>query len=67
MKFKDLTLRLFAAGEVEIISTMVDEVERKGHELLLEKMLYHAGKVEWNFVLDLYEAVIKSIEFGEKS
>ncbi len=67
MKFRDRTLRLFAAGEVEIISTTVDEVERKGGELLLQKMPYHAGKLEWNFVLDLYAAVIKSIQFGEIS
>ncbi len=67
MKFRDQTLGLFAAGEVEIISTTLDGEERKGCELMLQKMLYHAGKFDWNYVLDLYAAVIKSIEFGAKS
>ncbi len=29
--------------------------------------MYHAGKYEWDCVLDLYAAVIKAIECGEKA
>jgi hypothetical protein len=67
LKFRDLSMRLFVVGEVEIIATTLDVVERKGREALLQKILYHAGKFEWNFILDLYAAIIKAVEFGEKS
>ena len=40
-------------------------VERKGRETLLQKILYHS--VQWKAILDLYAAIIKAIEFGEKT
>ena len=66
IKFRDLSLRLFVAGEVEIISTTDEVVERKGRENLLRRIMYHAGKYDWAYILDFYAAVIKSIESGEK-
>ena len=67
VKYRDLTLRLFVAGELEIIALTVDMVEKLGRQNFLQKMMYHAGKYEWDCLLDLYAAVIKSIESGEKS
>ena len=42
-------------------------MEQKGRLCFLQKMMYHAGKFEWAALLDLYAAVIKAIEFGEKT
>ena len=67
VRFRDLSLRLFVAGEIEIISQTVDAVERRGRENMLRRIMYHAGKYDWRFILDFYAAVIKSIEYGEKS
>ncbi len=55
------------AGELEIIATTQDHVERLGRNKFLQKIMYHAGKYEWDCILDLYAAVIKAIECREKS
>ncbi len=67
LKFRDLDLRLLAAGEAEIICTTLDIIEKRGRERLFQKNMYHAGKFEWSAMLDFYAMVIKAVEFGEKN
>ncbi len=57
LKFRDLDLQLFAAGEAEIICTTLGIIE----------MMYNAGQFEWSAMLDFYATVLKAVEFGKKT
>ena len=66
LKFKDLTLRLFVLGELEIITSgNVSEIEQSSRLLLLKTMLYYAGNYSWASILDLYAAILQKIELGK--
>lgn len=60
-------MRLFDAGEAEIICTTMDIFEKRGKEKLFPKIVYDAGKFEWSAMLDFYGVIIKVVEFGEKN
>ena len=46
--FENLDLKLFAAGEIEIIlSDSISSTERKNRLLLLRKILYYANVYDW--------------------
>lgn len=68
LTFRKLDLRLFVLGELEILSGgSISKIEKEGRERLLKRILYHSGHFDWQCMLDLYAAVIKKIESGERS
>ena len=63
--FEKLDLKLFAAGEIEIIlSEKTSSLERKNRLLLLRKILYYANVYEWQGLLNFYAAWSRRIESG---
>ena len=63
--FEKLDLKLFAAGEIEIIlSEKTSSTERKSRLLLLRKILYYANVYEWQGLLNFYAAWLRRIESG---
>jgi hypothetical protein len=68
VKFKDLELHQFVAGECEIMtSNHVSEAEIMGRLFLLKKMFYYAGIYQWPALLDFYAAVLRRIELRQAS
>ena len=65
--YDDLDLRLFVAGEINIIDRDdIGQAERKGRLSLLKDILFLAGVYEWRGMLELYAAIINQIERGQK-
>lgn len=63
--FEKLDLKLFAAGEIEIIlSEKTSSTERKNRLLLLRKILYYANVYDWQGLLNFYAAWLRRIESG---
>ena len=63
--FENLDLKLFAAGEIEIIlSDSISSTERKNRLLLLRKILYYANVYDWQGLLNFYAAWLRRIESG---
>ncbi len=66
LKFKELTLRLFVVGELEIItSSNISEIEQSSRLLLLKTLMYYAGNYTWSSILDLYASILQKIELGK--
>ena len=65
LRFTDLDLRLFVAGELEIITKCLNSAEREARLGLLKKITYLAGIYEWKAVRNFYAALIRKIEIGE--
>ena len=66
LKFKELTLRLFVVGKLEIItSSNISEIEQSSRLLLLKTLMYYAGNYTWSSILDLYAAILQKIELGK--
>ena len=67
IKFDDLDLRLFTAGELNIIDRHdISPVEKRGRTDLLKNILYLAGYYEWRGILNFYATIINQIELGIK-
>ena len=67
IKFDDLDLRLFTAGELNIIDRHdIPLVEKRGRTDLLKNILYLAGYYEWRGILQFYATIINQIELGIK-
>ncbi|MES9902604.1 MAG: hypothetical protein ABW168_07965 [Sedimenticola sp.] len=67
IEFENLDLRLFVAGELEIISNeSIGKVERRGRLELLKKILYYAGTYTFDGLKSFYAAWVRQIELGLK-
>ena len=64
-KFENLDMKMFVAGELEIIlSGTVTSCECKGRLKLLKKIMYYANVYEWKGLLMYYAAWVRRIEMG---
>ena len=67
IKFDDLDLRLYTAGELNIIDRPdISHIEMRGRLDLLKNILYLAGYYEWRGILQFYATIINQIEMGVK-
>ena len=68
VKFDQLDIKLFLAGEISIISSDdLSESERQGRLSLLKKIIYYSGTYEFKGLKALYAAWLREIELGKKS
>ena len=67
VKFDDLDLKLFIAGELEIIAEDDLSASEKGGRLeLLKKIVYYSSTYEFKGLKAFYAAWLKEIELGKK-
>lgn len=68
LEFKDLDMKRFIAGELEIITSgQISEIEKRGRLLLLKKIVYYTSVYSWKGLLSFYAAWLRKIELGQKS
>ena len=67
VKFKDLDLKMFVAGELEILMTKISKSEYKGRMRFLKKIVYFASLYDWKRLLQYYAAWLLRIEMGMNS
>ncbi|CAC5400129.1 unnamed protein product [Mytilus coruscus] len=68
VSFQDLDLKLFVAGELEIIgSSKIKTDERNTRLSLLKKIVYYSSIYQWKSLLDFYGAFLRQIETGVKT
>ena len=68
MAFDDLSLHLFVAGELEIITDCnTKSKEKKGRLKLLKRLMYLSTNYSFSIIRSYYAAVLREIEVGEKS
>ena len=67
VKFKDLDLKMFVAGELEILMTKISRTEFKGRMRFLKKLVYFASLYDWKRLLQYYTAWLRRIEMGMNS
>ena len=68
VKFDDLDMKMFIAGEMEIISADdLSDSERKGRLNLLKKIVYYTNMYEFKGLKAFYAAWLGEIELGKKS
>ncbi|CAG2225059.1 unnamed protein product [Mytilus edulis] len=68
VSFQDLDLKLFVAGELEIIgSSKIKAIERNTRLSLLKKIVYYSSIYQWKSLLDFYAAFLRQIETGAKT
>ncbi len=66
--FKSLDIKLFTAGELEIITSHgISETEKSGRLNLLKKITYYSNIYAWKGLLAFYAAWLRKIELGQKS
>ncbi|CAG2202646.1 unnamed protein product [Mytilus edulis] len=66
--FKNLDIKLFTAGELEIITSQgISETEKSGILNLLKKITYYSNIYAWKGLLAFYAAWLRKIELGQKS
>ena len=65
LTFMDLDFKLFVAGELEIISSeSVPHIERQARTHLLKTLTYMHRSCEWEFIRDIYIAMMNELETG---
>ena len=67
VKFKDFDLKMFVAGELEILMTKISKSEFKGRMRFLKKIVYFASLYDWKRLLQYYAAWFRRIEMGMNS
>ncbi|CAG2244315.1 unnamed protein product [Mytilus edulis] len=66
--FKSLDIKLFTAGELEIITSHgISDTEKSGRLNLLKKITYYSNIYAWKGLLAFYAAWLRKIELGQKS
>ncbi|CAG2255692.1 unnamed protein product [Mytilus edulis] len=66
VSFNNLDMKLFTAGELEIITRAdISEIERKGRLNLLKKITYYSQIYSWKGLLAFYAAWLRKIELGQ--
>lgn len=67
VSFKNLDLKMFVAGELEILMSKISKEEFKGRMRFLKKIVYFANMYEWKRLLQYYAAWLRRIEMGLNS
>lgn len=67
ISFKNLDLKNFIAGELEILTSKLSKVEYKGRMKFLKKIVYYSSIYEWKRLLQFYAAWLRRIEMGLNS
>ncbi|RLC09100.1 MAG: hypothetical protein DRI57_22765 [Deltaproteobacteria bacterium] len=63
--FQELDYKLFASGELELISrALISDTERDGRTELLKQLIYLYRVYDWQTILKLYTEVVSKIEKG---
>ena len=65
VEFMSLDIKMFVAGEIEIVmGTQTPSAEKAGQLKLLRKLMYFANIYEWSALLRFYAAWVRKIEVG---
>ena len=65
VEFMSLDMKMFIAGEIEIVlGTRTPSAEKAGRLKLLRKLMYFANIYEWSALLRFYAAWVRKIEVG---
>ena len=65
VEFMSLDIKMFVAGEIEIIlGSRTPSAEKAGRLRLLRKLMYFAGIYKWSALLRFYAAWVRKIEVG---
>ena len=68
VQLKDLSFKMFVAGELEILMSKIFKKEFKGRLSLLKKKIAHlASMYDWKRLLQFYAAWVRRIEMGLNS
>ena len=68
LEFKQLQFEQFVAGEIRTIEVCLSSTEIKGRLQLLRRMAYLKVRGnDWNLVITMHAAIVRSIETGENS
>ena len=68
ISFKSLDIKMFVAGELEIIlSSQISRGEARGRLRFLKKIMYYANIYEWKGLLQFYAAWVRRIELGHST
>lgn len=67
VSFKKLDLKMFLAGELEILTSKISKSEFKGRFRFLKKIVYYSNIYDWNQLLHFYAAWLRRIEMGLNS
>ena len=62
--FKQLSLKMFLCGEMEILTSKISKSEFKGRMRFLKKIVYYSNIYEWSVLLQYYAAWVRRIEMG---
>ena len=65
--FKNLDLKMFVAGELELLMSKISKKEFKDRMRFLKKIVYFASMYEWKRLLQYYAAWLRRIEMGLNS
>ena len=67
IEYNDLDMKLFIAGELEIITGKnISDVEKQGRLDLLKRIVYYTNVYSWKGLLAFYAAWLRKIELGQK-
>lgn len=65
VSFMSLDIKMFVAGELEVVlSKRISASEKLGRLKLLKKIMYFANIYEWKALLKFYAAWVRRIEIG---
>ena len=67
VSFLKLDMKIFVAGELEILTSKLSRAEYKGRMSLLKKIVYFSNIYEWKCLLQFYAAWLRRIEMGLNS
>ena len=67
IQFKDISFKMFVAGELEILTSKISKTEFKGRINLLKKIAYLANMYDWKRLLQFYAAWVRRVEMGLNS
>ena len=67
IQFKDISFKMFVAGELEILTSKISKREFKGRIKLLKKIAYLSNVYDWKRLLQFYAAWVRRIEMGLNS
>ena len=67
IQFKDISFKMFVAGELEILTSKISRTEFKGRIKLLKKIAYLANMYDWKRLLQFYAAWVRRVEMGLNS
>ena len=66
LRFAEMTMPMFVAGEIEIITACKNSLEREERLNFLGTLMYHAIKTDFVVIKEWYAAVVREIEVESK-